>query len=242
MREVPSTLTWQLEVPFQESPDAPVSSGAAPWLSELWEMRGRVLFDGGRRAAFQLGDGNFADPDPLDAYAYHALAQAPTGLVGCIRYLPLADAPTCGTELVLGRERFEKLLCELGTTRERTGEIGRWMVVPEHRGRNRLSFRLVAAAWAVGRRLGHHFGIATVGTRDGQDLALIRVGGRPAPGIEPTPAPIFDDAVSVVCFEAWGTTESMNVLIDEMGGLLSLDHVRLPDPVSGGGLEARCYP
>lgn len=219
MSEALLPLTWQLHLPPGEGIDARLSSSGYAWLAELTEMRGRVLYDGGRRPAFRLADGSFADPDPLDAYAYHLLARPSACLVGCCRVVPLASAQPCGTESLLGRERFNRLLLEIGATRAHTGEASRWIVVPEHRG-PRVGLRLVAGMWAIFRWLGLQTVIAMVGTRDGQNRALMRIGGRPVPGLAPLPSHKFDDEILVLSFDVSRPAKSFAVLIDEMAAPL----------------------
>jgi hypothetical protein len=55
-------ITWELKTPQSENP--------IDWLEEISELRGRVLYEDGRRPAFRLANGHFADPDSLDLHAY----------------------------------------------------------------------------------------------------------------------------------------------------------------------------
>ena len=119
-----TSLTWQLY------PPPGVATPTPAWLVELSEMRGRVLYAEGRRPAFRLANGRFADPDPLDVYAYHLVAYAATGAVGCIRLVPLADLPECFSEHLVGHQAFAQALDALQMTRPQAVEGGRWMVVP----------------------------------------------------------------------------------------------------------------
>jgi hypothetical protein len=96
-------------------------------------MRARVLYAKGRRPSFRLSNGTFADCDPLDMYAYHVIAHAQQGAVGCIRLVPLADATECITKEIVGTTLFNKALGDLGVSRCLAAECSRWIVAPETR-------------------------------------------------------------------------------------------------------------
>lgn len=223
MSKAMSFLTWELHLPLVEGINNRRSASGYEWLEELTEMRGRVLYNGGHRPDFLLVDGNFADPDPLDAYAYHLLARSSGCLVGCCRVVPLASAPSCITESLLGHQRLDRLLLEIGTTRAQTGEVSRWIVVPEYRCIT-LGLRLVAGTWAIGRWLGLQTGIAMVGTRDGQNRALMHIGGRPVPGLELLVSQKFDDELVVLSFDHSRPAKSFATLVDKMAALLELEN------------------
>ena len=48
----------------------------AGWMDKVSELRGRVLYEGGRRPRFRRSDGQFADRDPLDPLAFHIAARS----------------------------------------------------------------------------------------------------------------------------------------------------------------------
>ena len=60
-------IHWELHTP--------AGLTAPGWLEEISELRGRVLYESGRRPGFRRTDGRFADPDPRDMHAYHILAR-----------------------------------------------------------------------------------------------------------------------------------------------------------------------
>jgi hypothetical protein len=164
---------------------------AAPeWIEDVWRLRGLVLYDDGRRPQFLSPSGQFADRDPLDLVAYHVLGWCMGELVGCIRFVPVTISGL--TERVLGSERFEDLLAALNTTRDRTVEVGRWIVHPEFR-RHRVALYLVGGCWSYVQRLGFDMAVATVGTRGKQDAILHRTGLIPVPNLAPHRSDAFDD-------------------------------------------------
>ena len=224
-------LTWQLQcLPNVGADDGAVS--APQWLAELSEMRGRILFAEGRRPAFRLEDGSFADPDPLDAYAYHILARTPFGLAGCCRILSFATAPTSVTESILGPQ-FGQLLLKLGTTRAESCEGSRWLVAREYRAKA-TALRLVAGAWAVARWLGFKYIIGMVGTKDKQDCVLRRTGGRPVPGLATHTCKTFADELRALYFDVLHPAQPFSSLVDEMEALLGLKH--RTDQLRAGGI------
>lgn len=188
---------------------------------ELSKMRGRVLHAGGRRPQFRQTDGSFSDHDPLDRWAYHLLLRSSGCLIGCIRVVPLS-VQICGTESLLGHQRFEQLLVHLGTTRDRVGEVGRWIVAPEY-SRFRMGLPLIAGLGALAKWLGLETLIATVGTRDGQAKTLMRAGGRQVPGFVPIKCQKYDDDLVVLTFDLLHPAESFEPFAVEMAARLSLD-------------------
>ena len=90
--------------------------------------------------------------------------------------MPLARVRSTAVVSTVGERRFEAILADLGTTRERTCDASRWIVDPEYRGR--LGPNMVAATWAVASRLSAEFAFVLAGTRNHQDVALIRMGAR----------------------------------------------------------------
>lgn len=215
-----TSLAWQLQAPIHKGENINLSLVGYAWVQELSEMRGRVLFDEGRRPGFQLADGTFADPDPLDTHAYHLLVHSSASLVGCTRVVPLINTPTCITESFLGDEEFDRLLLVLGSTRAQTAEGSRWMVVPEHRG-SRLGLSLVAGGIAICRCLGMKTVIVMAGTRDGQDRLLMHLGFHPVPGIALHNAPMFDDHIRLLYLDLLQTPKPLiAVLLDKMTQLI----------------------
>ena len=214
MNNHPHSFMWEIHFPPNQD-----TTGQA-WLIELAEMRGRVLHAGGRRPHFLQEDGRFCDPDPLDRCAYHILVRSSAHLVGCIRVVSLASVPICGTECLVGHARFEQLLVDLGTTRDRAGEVGRWIVAPEYT-LFRMGLRLIAGVGALSQSLGIETVIATVGTRGGQAKTLMRAGGRRVPGLAPIYSEKYNDDLVVLSFDLVHPVEPFGPLAVEMAARLS---------------------
>src|SRR5262245_29285614 len=102
------------------------------WLSEVWSLRGYVLYNNGQRPQFKVAADRYADPDPADFASYHLLAYRNSTLVGCARLLPLTTGATGLTESCIGKEPLEQMLQDLGVGRAEAIEGGRWLAHPEH--------------------------------------------------------------------------------------------------------------
>jgi Acetyltransferase (GNAT) domain len=204
---VPSQfLSWQLRSPQRDSSG---SNWKPPgWLNEVRSLRGSVLFDHGRRPGFKTKEGHYVDLDPIDPYAYHVLAYDGATLAGCVRIYPLAaDGPRCLTETLIGEKGFSEMLMSLGSSRDETFEIGRWVTnsaLKTHLGlAATIGLQLAAGAGVLALALANHAGfsnglvLSSVGTRDGQDLLLSRFGLTAVPGIDPVRCDYYDDTVQV---------------------------------------------
>jgi len=213
---------WQVEPPPSRAIDTGDMAGLGPWFTEVWALRGGVFYEDGRRPGFDLS-GKRLDPDPLDFHAYHILAHARDGLVGCVRVLPLASAQVGLTELLVGRDRFEQVLGEIGASRRHTVEVGRLAVRADRRARG-LGGLLSAAAWALSRHLGCRTVVAPAGTADGQDRMLAKIGLRPVPGIETRRSELFADEVRVMYAPLEQPTDGFRSCIDQMARTLDLRH------------------
>ncbi len=211
-----TSLTWQLY------PPPGVTTPTPAWLVELSEMRGRVLYAEGRRPAFRLANGDFADPDPFDVYAYHLVAYAATGAVGCIRLVPLVDLPECFSEHLVGHAPFAQALSALQVTRQQAAECGRWMVVPDYRHTSQLGISLAAGIIAVGRQLGHKILIGPTGTRDGQANFLIRIGMQAMPTLPPVAMPLYDDEIQFLYINPSCPNEKLGIQMNQMAERLAL--------------------
>lgn len=187
MSDVSTAIRWELHPPSERSESVP------NWHQDLSEMRGRVLYAEGRRPSFPLSKGTLADWDAIDAqHAYLLFSRAPTGAVGCIRLVPLADGTECVTEEIVGKTLFIKALEDLGVSRCQAAECGRWVVVPEYRN-TLLGMHLAAGTIAVGRYLGYRILIGATGVRDGQAELLARIGMQPLPYLSRVEVPRYDD-------------------------------------------------
>jgi hypothetical protein len=133
--------------------------------------------------------------------------------------VPLRDVDCSSVSSIVGEKRFEGLLRDLGTTREQTCECSRWIVVPEHRGE--LGRQIVAAAWAVCRRLSAKFAFVLAGTHQKQDLALIRMGARAVPVLPLFPSKAFDDDLRLLYFDVIHPPSAMERRIIEAEALLN---------------------
>jgi hypothetical protein len=200
-----SSLSWRLKPPPRWTPDFENDQATPDWLAEVRALRGKALFDRGRRPAFQTQEGVFLDPDPIDFYAFHILACDGEKLVGCVRvYRFDRDGPACIVEKILGGTKYRQLF---GQASEIV-EIGRWVIDPEYGATNRdfgLCIQLAAASGALAKAIGEASGtrrgyaICAAGTKDRQDAVLTRMGMAPVPGLEPIRRREYNDDVRILC-------------------------------------------
>jgi hypothetical protein len=191
------------------------------WLAEVREMRARVLYDQGRRPFFRAADGGFDDPDPVDLDAYHIVARSQARAVGYARVVPLA-AESGFISFTIGEQRFERILRDIGTTRERACEAARWAVVPEWRGE--LGPHLVAASWAVARWLAVDTAFVLACTSGKQDLALIRLGAHAIRGLSLFTSRISDEELRLLYFDVSHPSAWMRRQTIEAETVLSLPY------------------
>jgi hypothetical protein len=202
-------LSWQLKLPPHWKPNCENDCSSLDWLGEVRVLRGRVLFDSGKRPAFRTPDGAFLDPDPIDVHAFHILTYDCAKLVGCVRLYHLdPDGPACITEEILGEKTFSQMLQTLDARRSDILEVGRWIVDPDYRVTNRdfgLSIQLAAASAALANALGKASGklrgfvICAAGTKDRQDMMLTGFGMAPVSGIDPVYWEDYKDEVRILC-------------------------------------------
>ena len=209
-------ILWKLH------PPPIVTSSTLDWLAELSEMRGRLLYAEGRRPAFRLANGKFADDDELDRYAYHLLAYAATSLVGCARLVPLGPVTRCVTETLVGSQPLHNALLALNVARYQAAECGRWMVEPEYRCTSMLAMRLAAGIIAIGRQLEYKILVASTGTRDGQVNLLIRIGFRRLPALAPLTVPLYTDELQFIYIDPRCASPKFTLLINQMTEQLAL--------------------
>ncbi|WP_374547323.1 GNAT family N-acyltransferase [Rhodoblastus sp.] len=180
------------------------------WLAEVRSLRGSALFDNGRRPAFRtMGQGGCSDADPIDLHAYHLLAYAECGLIGCVRLYHLDPAgPPCVTEEVLGQERFSQLLQNLRAAHDDIVEVGRWVVQPDYRTSNfdlGISIQLAAGSAALAKEIGcaagkrDGFVICAAGVADRQCAMLKRIGMTPIAGVGAASCARYRDDVQILC-------------------------------------------
>lgn len=212
----PLSLMWEIRRPPDESQRDP------DWLVQVTEMRGRVLYAGGRRPRFRQADGSCVDRDWFDHDAYHVLLRDSDMLIGCIRVVPLRNVRRCLTESLLQDRPFEQLLTWLGNGRDRVGEVGRWVVAPEY-APFRMGLRLAVAAGVLAKQLGLETIIAMVGTRDGQARTLMRAGGQRVPGLAPVRSQTYDDDLVVLTFDLSRPANVITLLAAEMTTRLSME-------------------
>lgn len=212
----PLSLMWEIRRPPDERQRDP------DWLVQVTEMRGRVLYAGGRRPRFRQADGSCVDRDRFDHDAYHVLLRDSDMLIGCIRVVPLRNVRRCLTESLLQDRPFEQLLTWLGNGRDRVGEVGRWVVAPEY-APFRMGLRLAVAAGVLAKQLGLETIIAMVGTRDGQARTLMRAGGQRVPGLAPVRSQTYDDDLIVLTFDLSRPANVITLLAAEMATRLSME-------------------
>ncbi len=164
------------------------------WLDELREMRGRVLYAGGRRPQFfDEASNRCYDCQPYDLEAWHIVARLNGKLVGCVRCAPLATTGSPLTDL-LGADRVRDIVASLGTTPDRCAEVSRWTVDPEC-GFFGLGYDLIAAVWAFLADSGYQIGLAATGTQGKQDRILEQLGLRYLEDVEGQWSEAFDDTL-----------------------------------------------
>lgn len=228
-------LIWRLELPPASTADGTDGSGR-DWLETVRSLRGKVLFDNGRRPVFKTSTGGFQDPDPVDSHAFHILAYDGSTLVGCVRLYPLRTGEPPGlAERFLDERHFSEVLRALGTPRTSIAEIGRWTVDPDYRARSRdlgLGLRLTAAAAALARMLQTASGcldglvICAAGTTDRQDAMLERVGLTPVPGIGRLTCVDYDDDIRLLYgSRTQRLSPHLEALVDEMIEKLALREI-----------------
>lgn len=199
-------INWELHKPQAVS---------LPLLNEISELRGRVLYDNGRRPAFRLSTGRFSDSDPLDPHAFHIVARNDGNSVGCVRNVPITEGITCLTERLLGKTGFAKMFASLGIERKRAVESSRWMLDPNFRTSGIGAF-LAAGAVAVARNFGFELLFCSVGTRDKQDRLLSRLGLRRVPEIPLISVPEFNDELCLMFIQPHRPPPHLEKLMDEM--------------------------
>ena len=126
----------------------------------------------------------------------------------------------------IGEDRFDEIRSRIGSTRTRSCEASRWLVVPECR--KGLGPEIVAASGAIAQWLSLQTVFVLAGTRQKQDRALIRMGARPAPALPPFPSEIFDDDLRVLYFRVFDPSEWMTKQIIKMTSMLKLDELCSP--------------
>ncbi|WP_394834904.1 ThiF family adenylyltransferase [Pendulispora rubella] len=158
-------------------------SANADQVTEIRALRAKVLFDRGRRPAFQHRDGTHIDDQDLDYGAWHFIArrEAEGPPLGYIRLSTPATGDLFQSRAFLGSERYEEFLRSEGFALEETFEHSRLVV--EHRARKLgLGVYLNALAIAAAQSLGAKAMIGTSGTKDGQDHFHERFAFRSVPG------------------------------------------------------------
>lgn len=213
-------IKWELHKP---------QTAESPLLEEISELRGRVLYDNGRRPAFKLPMGRFSDSDLLDSQAFHIVARNEGVCVGCVRNVPIAQNFTCLTECLLGKTQFSKMLSAFGVERKNTVESSRWMLDPNFRSSN-IGALLAAGGVTVARNFGFELLICSVGTRDKQDRLLSRLGLRPVPEIPLIPVPKYNDELCVMFIQPQNAPPHLEKLMAEMDSELNLKPINYQSP------------
>jgi molybdopterin/thiamine biosynthesis adenylyltransferase len=143
------------------------------------EIRARVLFDYGRRPAFQKAEGVHIDDQELDYGAWHFIARRDPGgpPLGYVRLATPATGELFQTRAFLGTDRYREVLRLQGVGEEETFEHSR-LVVEHHARKLGLGLYLNAVAIGAAHSLGAKLMIGTSGTKDGQNLFHERFGFR----------------------------------------------------------------
>jgi Acetyltransferase (GNAT) domain len=183
-----AALHWEWYAPIGGSQDR-------PWLSEVRELRARVLFEDGRRPEFGPLGARRGDPDPLDLRSFHIVLRHRTSVVGCVRLTPIDCGLPSVTEQTVGAERLRALLESIEMSAGRTVEHGRWMVDPRYQTIG-AGMYLMAASFALALKWNYPYSLATV-SRNVVPI-LTRAGARRAPGVPPIRSERFDDELIVL--------------------------------------------
>jgi hypothetical protein len=217
---MPAPINLELKwIDWQQS--EPTGDSVLPdWLTELREMRGRVLYDEVLRPCFQISPGKFDDPDPADLMAYHVIARAEGRAVGCARIVPSKVIQSGFIARTIGGQQLEAIFEQLRMNPEQVCEASRWVVVPECRGV--LGRRIVAASWAVARWLSFRTAFVLAATCHKQDLALIRMGARPIGGLSLFPSRTTNDHCRLLHFDVVHPSRRMEEQIADMAEALKL--------------------
>ena len=210
---------WRLELPRHAR--QPMHGDTNRWLAELWEMRGRVIFENGQCPQFRREDGSYSDQDSMDDICYHATVRNAGCLVGCVRLVRLEDAAETWVRHCVGRNEVRQVLAEVGSSEAETGEVGRWVVDPRDRGRH-LGWFLMSGVHATAQALGLKTIVGLCGTRKHQDRAFFAMGWKPVPGFDTIPAPKFDDDVRFISFDVQAMRTREMEMCRRMARLLSL--------------------
>jgi predicted GNAT family N-acyltransferase len=213
-------FSTEVQLPLRQTLDWELPTLPSNWLPELQQMRGRVLYADGRRPAFRLPDGSFADADTIDLDAYHVMVRYNFHIVACTRVLLLS----VGTRGVVASSVGQNLADSLVTALRMSGKVvcegSRWIVAPEYRSQ-KLGFHIMAASLAVARWLGVGTAFVMAGVR-GQRRLLMRMGAR---AVENTPivtSNVYDDEMTLLAFDIMNPTTSMLHAVDEMAETLNL--------------------
>jgi predicted GNAT family N-acyltransferase len=189
---------WRVERPVH--PGSPSSRPVNEWLAELWDMRGRIIYQNGYRPSFRSPDGKFSDEDCLDAFSFHVTARLNGKLVGCVRLVRYIDAPTTWAQSALGKAEIEKVVNSLESSLEDAGECGRWIVEPKERGKH-LGRYLMSGVYATARAFNVKVLLGLSGTHERQDLAFMSMGWKRVEGFPVIPAPKFNDDLRFISFD-----------------------------------------
>ena len=176
--------------------DAPADDAL---VSDVRQLRARILYDRGRRPDFRTPDGLYADDQNLDFGAWHFFAgRTPHGHpLGYVRLSTPETSELFQSRAFLGSERFEEVLRAHGLGAAETFEHSR-LVVEHHARKLGLGVHLNAVAIAAAQHLGAKAMIGTSGTADGQDRFHERFGFRPVAGTRRYVEQYTEDVVAML--------------------------------------------
>ena len=181
------------------APPGTGSLSAPPeWLCWLRAVRSAVLHDGGRRPAFGPGGGQYGDPDPADAAAWHMVLRDGEAPVGGVRLTPKHERlDVVGN--AFGRDAVRRALRSIGIDPAACAEASRLFLHPDYRdGHN--ARRLLAAVWALAAATGADAVVAAAGTAGHQYRLFASLGARAVPGIGTVRSDVFGDELRLVWF------------------------------------------
>ena len=216
-----SQPTWFLESCFISRRPDPV---AAEKLHDFRSMRGRILYDRGRRPEFRSDRREYVDVQDMDLGAWHFVARrnGDEKAVGYIRVAAPGDGCLFQTQLHLGEDRYAGLLEAEGLCAGEVYEGGRMVVDASARGKG-LGAHLLAVSLAAARALGVGALVGIAGTADGQTALFRRFGFRIVPGSRAYIEHYTEDVVAVLnrISEGAGEFERLVEHMSTDGDLLS---------------------
>ncbi|MCB0369130.1 MAG: GNAT family N-acetyltransferase [Bdellovibrionales bacterium] len=130
-------------------------------LQQLCLFRSFVLYDSGFRQNFSLEGDKYGDIEFIDFDSYHIIACKDDEIIGTIRVTPPKLKGV--TYSILGRNEFQEMLANMGTTHERIIEINRLSVDARYRKLN-LGRSLIFSSIALIEKIWNRNEVSIIGS------------------------------------------------------------------------------